>query len=215
MAKEIGNFRRVCAEDGCELEAAYRKQRCYECDMNRQPPVIRAEAAERRLSLIPPSARLKSVPKDEWPEGRRFCAGCQSFVRLKDCTGSRCKACVSISAHTSRTKATFGIDRDTYDWLFKLQGGRCAICRTRPRTKRLAVDHDHKHCKKGCQKCVRGLLCGTCNHELLSAARESVLILQNAVRYLETPPWLGDWEIPQVERTEWAAANPGEPPPPY
>ena len=178
--------------------------------------MIRAEAAERRLSLIPEAARLKTVPAKDWPPGRRFCAGCQCFARVEDCTGSRCKACVSASAHASRIKGTFGVDRDTYDWLFKLQGGRCAICRARPKTTRLAVDHDHKHCKSGCRKCIRGLLCSPrCNHDLLGAAHDSLNILRAAVAYLEHPPWEGDWRAPESEEREWQAVNPGEPVPPF
>lgn len=219
MPRNLGSFTRVCREDGCDLEAAPRRQWCEECWLNRQPPVIRAAAAERRLSLIPEAAHRATIPKAEWPAGRRWCAGCQTFVRLTDCTGSRCKACVSAASHASRIKATFGVDRDTYDWLFKLQGGKCAICRARPKTVRMAIDHDHKHCRDGCQRCIRGLLCSRCNHELLGAAHDSVNILRNAVAYLETPPWMGDWEIPEYERMEWAAANPdaapGETPPSF
>ena len=46
-----------------------------------------------------------------------------------------------------------------------LQGGRCAICLRR---RRLAVDHDHRHCpgQEGCPTCVRGLLCFPCNGAL-------------------------------------------------
>lgn len=178
--------------------------------MARQPPVVRAEAALRRLSMVPESARKKTVDKSVWPKGRRWCASCQTFVRLRDCTGSRCKACQGIAAHKSRAKSNFGISEEDYQWLLVLQHGKCAICRERPRTKRLALDHDHKHepCKGvGCRDCVRGLICARCNHELLAAAHESVHILRNAVRYLETPPMSGAWEIPAFEREAWEAEH--------
>lgn len=51
-------------------------------------------------------------------------------------------------------------DRRTedYDFLFKAQRGRCAICRTRPEDDRkLCIDHDHE------TGIVRGLLCDRCN----------------------------------------------------
>ncbi|HVL62404.1 MAG TPA: endonuclease domain-containing protein [Microbacterium sp.] len=51
-----------------------------------------------------------------------------------------------------------------YDRMLKRQQGRCAGCGGRPRKKRLAIDHDHKTGK------VRGLLCSTCNHDLLGVA---------------------------------------------
>lgn len=46
------------------------------------------------------------------------------------------------------------------------QGGRCAVCRTPIEFGRnLNVDHDHGCCPVGrsCGKCIRGLLCRTCN----------------------------------------------------
>lgn len=215
MAQLLSTFKRVCSEDDCGLEAFYRLQRCYECHLARQPPVVRCEAAERRLSLIPVSVRRATVPAKEWPPGRRWCAGCQTFMRLKDCSGSRCKACVSIAAHAGKVKATFGIDPETYQWLLEKQCGKCAICRARPRTTRFSIDHDHKHCKQGCSKCIRGLLCSRCNHELLGAAHDSVNILMNAVTYLTTPPTSGEWLPPQVERDEWEKENPGEPLAPF
>ena len=38
---------------------------------------------------------------------------------------------------------TYGLTAEQYDALLARQGGRCAICRARPKSKRLAVDHDH------------------------------------------------------------------------
>jgi len=206
---------RKCREDGCRMEAEKRKQRCYECWLRAQPPIVRLEAAERRLTLIPEVARRKTVPAKEWPPGRRWCAGCQTFILVEDCTGSRCKACVSIGSHASRIKSTFGVESDTYVWLLKIQGGKCAICRVRPKSTRFSLDHDHNHCKSGCGKCIRGLLCSRCNHELLGAAHDSIHILRNAVQYLETPPMSGEWEIPQYEQQKWAEENPGEPIAPF
>jgi hypothetical protein len=214
MAKGIGNYRE-CRELDCHMEAEPRKQRCYECHLARQPPVIRSQAAERRLSLIPAAARLERVDKKSWPEGRRWCAGCQTFVRLRDCSGSRCKACASIASHKGRTKATFGIDPETYSWLLNQQLGKCAICRQRPKTVRLSIDHDHYHCKDGCPECVRGLICSRCNHELLGAAHDSVQILRNAVTYMEHPPMSGEWPVPQIELGEWESQYPGTPIAPF
>jgi hypothetical protein len=108
-------------------------------------------------------------------------------------------------------RATFGIDENTYQWLLNMQGARCAICRERPKSKRLAIDHDHKHCKTGCSRCVRGLLCQRCNHELLGAAHDSIHILRNAVTYLGTPPMSGEWQLPEWERQKWAENNPDDP----
>lgn len=196
--------KRVCKRDGCDLEAAPRRQLCYEDWLAKQPPVVRADAARRRLSLVPEALRLGTVPKAKWPEGRRWCSGCQTFVLLRHASGSRCKACTSIAAHRSRLVSTFGIDEETYWHLFEVQEGKCAICRGRPTTAQLAVDHDHSCCKKPplCGRCTRGLLCSKCNHELLGAAHDSVQILVNAVAYMRTPPFTGEWSLPPLEVEE-------------
>jgi hypothetical protein len=207
---------RGCKERDCQREADFRKQVCYEHWLRKQPPIVRVEAAQRRLSLIPEVARLARVPEKEWPAGRRWCSGCQTFMLLEDCSGARCKACTSISSHVSKIKGTFGVDGDTYGWLLRVQGGKCAICRSRPRTTRFALDHDHAHCKTGCSACVRGLLCQKCNHELLGAAHDSIHILRNAVAYLEHTPMSGEWQIPEYERQEWAKESGDDSPvPPF
>lgn len=82
---------------------------------------------------------------------------------------------------------TYGLRPGDYDTLYAGQGGRCFICRTAVgATKRLAVDHDHKHCGTGCRECVRGLLCGPCNKDVIG--RLGVEALLRAVEYLHRPP---------------------------
>lgn len=192
---------RLCSDCGDE-EALPRKTRGPECWLARQPVTVRVPAAEYRLALVPPSARRTRVPEKHWPPGRRFCAGCQSFVRLIDCPkdGSRCKTCAGMASHASMLASTYGVDKDTYSKLMNLQGGRCAICRRKPAKMRLVMDHDHK------TGTARGLLCTRCNHELLGAAHDDVGVLRAAVYYLEHPPLLGQWEQPEVRRGEPAPA---------
>lgn len=52
-----------------------------------------------------------------------------------------------------------------YEELLAKQNGVCAICSKKPTRTYLSVDHDHKCCSgiKTCGKCVRGLLCQSCN----------------------------------------------------
>lgn len=143
-----------------------------------------AEAQKRRrfaldVYLRPEVAR---VPKEQWPTGERWCAGCQSFVPLFYVSGSRCKACNSMAAHESRLEKVYGIDAAEYERIFKIQGGRCAICRNKPASIRFAVDHDHKTDE------VRGILCKRCNHDLLGGGHDSIETLWNAVVYLIHPP---------------------------
>lgn len=54
-----------------------------------------------------------------------------------------------------------GVDDATYRAMLEEQHGGCAICGSKPRTRRLHVDHDHKTGR------VRGLLCYRDNRLLL------------------------------------------------
>jgi len=77
--------------------------------------------------------------------------------------------------------------RPHYERLFEEQGGKCAICRRPPKSRRLDIDHQHSEPMR-----YRGLLCVRCNMSL----REwmSSAWLRSAAEYLErTPPeWLDD-----------------------
>lgn len=176
-----------CKEKGCDSPKALPAHRCWECLENRLPMVEQVERArERREEALRVNGQeRKRVPESEWPEGRRWCSGCQSFRRLGldvAPSGSRCRACASAASHASRTRSTYGITSEGYEAILSVQGGVCAICLQRPVKKRLAVDHDHRTGK------VRGLLCSRCNHELLGAAHDSLEHLLRAVRYLAVPP---------------------------
>lgn len=84
---------------------------------------------------------------------------------------------------SSKLKSRYSISVDDYEMLFKAQGGRCAVCGTRPkgRRPRLVVDHDHS------SGLVRGLLCGNCNAGI-GMLGDSASGLRSAVRYLDDPP---------------------------
>lgn len=165
--------------------------RCLECWLRHEPMAIQAAWSEHRLEQVPVGNRRSRVPEREWPAGRRWCAGCQSFRRLIDSPGSQCNACQSGKRHAVMLVKTYDITADDYAALLKLQGGRCAICRGRPRSIRLAADHHHR------TGVVRGLLCSRCNHDLLGAAHESIEILDNAINYLMDPPSAGNWISPE------------------
>ena len=169
---------------GCGYPALKGRQFCRWHALMRKSSDEQAQAAADRRDhqLGHDNAVFQSrVPKERWPEGERWCAGCQSFVPLFYTSGSRCKACASKAAHAARVEKTYGIDADEYDRLLELQGGRCAICRNQSRTIRLAVDHDHLTGK------VRGLLCKRCNHDLLGGGHDSIEVLFRAISYLLYP----------------------------
>lgn len=70
---------------------------------------------------------------------------------------------------------------DDYNNLFVEQNGCCAICGAHQSelSRRLAVDHNHETGH------IRGLLCMKCN-TALGKFYDSVEVLQNAIKYLQT-----------------------------
>lgn len=145
--------------------------------------------------MVPPELRVKRVKRvtSIAPEGTAWCAGCQSFRDHEDFgkDATRCRACLSAAQHAGMVERVYGLTAEQYDALLERQGGRCAICRNRPGKKRLAVDHDHGTGE------VRGLLCGSCNHDLLGSAWDSLAKVTAAWHYLNTPPAAGAWLPPE------------------
>jgi hypothetical protein len=68
-----------------------------------------------------------------------------------------------------------------------MQGGRCATCPqiAAKSKRRLHVDHDHTCCPgtESCGRCIRGLLCGSCN-AALGHARDDVTRLRSLAAYV-------------------------------
>jgi hypothetical protein len=130
--------------------------------------------------------------RNDAPDGQKWCAHCQRFLPLTSfgTTTSHgqsrptayCIPCAKDYAHTRLIARQYGITADQYLELLELQDGRCAICLTRPRNRRLAVDHDHDTGE------IRGLLCTRCNHGILGKAHDSVTLLTRAIAYLTEPP---------------------------
>ena len=80
-----------------------------------------------------------------------------------------------------------GITEQDYLDLLERQGNRCAICGTDTPGNGLswAIDHDHTCCDGpfGCAKCVRGLLCSSCNPGI-GYFRDNPQLLKAAMDYL-------------------------------
>jgi hypothetical protein len=102
----------------------------------------------------------------------RICLTCQTWKSWANFTrdprrargkASNCLEC----AHWRTIRAIYGLTRDEWNWLRQRQDNRCALC-AETGVARLAVDHDHSCCPAGraCKKCIRGMLCGTCNRML-------------------------------------------------
>jgi hypothetical protein len=147
--------------------------------------------------MVPEEMRLKRSKKivELAPAETTWCAGCQSFRDLVDFGkgATACRACSSAKAHEAMVAKTYGLTGNDYGALLERQGGRCAICRARPKSKRLAVDHDHA------TGAVRGLLCSRCNHDLMGAAWDSLAIATALWHYMNTPPASGAWALPEAQ----------------
>lgn len=164
------------------------RQRCAWCWIAREPIELQeAWAAYRRQKAQERSGYVyrARVAERDWEPGTRWCAGCQSMIPLEYADGSRCKACASRARHRSYVERTYNITGEEYDRLLELQGGRCAICWEMPRTRRLAVDHDHV------TGAVRGLLCAGqeqgCNWNFRKALGD-VEVARRILEYAEKPP---------------------------
>lgn len=167
------------------------RHRCVTCRLRHEPIGEQVTAARRRLAMVPEPLRVKRSKKIEAhaPEGTSFCAGCQSFRDLEDFgkAATMCRACKSAKTHAAMVEKVYGITSSDYDRLLKLQGGGCAVCGARPKSKRHAVDHDHK------TGAVRGLLCSRHNHDALGALADSIAMVTALWHYLNTPPASGAW----------------------
>ena len=84
----------------------------------------------------------------------------------------------------SNLKKKYNLNIKDYNKILKQQGGVCAICRKKERTKRngrftfLSVDHDWS------TKRVRGLLCKNCN-TTLGNLKENIPLFYKCIQYLK------------------------------
>lgn len=126
--------------------------------------------------------------------------------RAKDGRQSRCRECTreyhksyykknkeAVKAkstenyHNNRDtylKRAYNITEEQYQAMVVVQCGTCAVCGEIP-DKRLSIDHDHNCCPgaSSCGKCIRGLLCQTCN--LGGVKRLSPTKLRKLADYIE------------------------------
>jgi len=142
-------------------------------------------------------------------EPEKFCPHCETTKpvsefykdpRHRDGLGSWCKSCVreaSAKRHAMRTPehhrashlwTCYRLRPEDWEALYIVQGKKCAGCGKK--TRQLQVDHDHACCPggKSCGKCVRGLLCKTCNTRRLPMIEGSHHLVEALTAYLAVPP---------------------------
>lgn len=79
-------------------------------------------------------------------------------------------------------KRRYGLPEGGFEAMLETQGGVCAICGKKPRTRSLAVDHDHRTGR------IRGLLCSGlrgCNKALGVFEKDPDTALRAALYLLE------------------------------
>jgi len=150
------------------------------------------EQRDRGQELRPVKIYMKQTDRDD--QGRKYCrkgkhwlpvSNFGPYARSSDGLSYRCLQCASDQHRLRR----YGLTLERYDEILASQGGGCAICGEQCATGRqLAVDHDHGCCAvppsdRTCGKCVRGLLCASCNNAL-GAFRDSPRLLLIAADYL-------------------------------
>jgi hypothetical protein len=90
-------------------------------------------------------------------------------------------------------KFKFKITPEVIDEKLTKQNNRCALCDSLFCSENLpCVDHSHKCCSgdRSCGKCVRGLLCSTCNSGL-GHLHDDVTLLEKGIQYLKK--WETQW----------------------
>lgn len=84
--------------------------------------------------------------------------------------------------------SSYGLTQESFDLLLEVQQHACGMCHEPFEEGQLVhVDHDHACCqfkKRSCGKCIRGLLCHTCNIALGHIERRYAM----ARAYLDCPP---------------------------
>ncbi len=106
-------------------------------------------------------------------------------------TGQRPQRALGPKDYRTPTGKRQGLTRVQVEMLLAAQKGRCALCGRGERGLGWQVDHDHEMAKLhthpvnvGCPKCVRGILCKTCN-TALGALLDSPTLLRKAASYVE------------------------------
>lgn len=138
------------------------------------------------------AGRLAARARAEYTETEIKCMKCLTWKPREAFKVST--RTVSGREHTCRSCGKlwerYGITAEEYISLFEAQNGQCAICSVSviPFTRSAHVDHDHTCCSgqaASCGKCIRGILCNTCNVGI-GYFKDKPELLRRAAGYLTT-----------------------------
>lgn len=203
--KPPGPGRKYCEPCADRLRPMFEQKR-YQERLARQQELRKQSGVGRKLAHLA-------------PEGQKWCPRCQQYLPTDEFApngaklAAYCRPCGSAYAHERVIARDYNLTPEGYQALLDLQNGRCAVCERKPRSRRLAVDHDHDTGE------VRGLLCTRCNHKMIGAANESSAMLRRAARYLDSPPAhtgkpvpAKDDDLVNLRMDQWAEEQDGTPP---
>jgi Recombination endonuclease VII len=137
----------------------------------------------------------KRTPCARKPGHQSECRTAEAMADNRQRTADRRRGVVPDPAARRRWARThrlsrYGLTPEKFDRLLEVQGNSCGMCHGPfAAGGPIFVDHDHACCPGGrasCGKCVRGLLCLSCNTALGHIERKSEL----ACAYLANPPGL-------------------------
>lgn len=108
--------------------------------------------------------------------------------RIYEHYGCRCDVCVT-AAKWRNISAKYRMTEQDFNLLLVSQGGGCAVC-GRPdfNGRGWQIDHDHGCCDQSvtCGKCVRGILCSTCNQGMGQFSDDPDILLAAAAYLLQS-----------------------------
>jgi hypothetical protein len=111
----------------------------------------------------------------------KFCKRGHSFALVGQNKWGNCKACRVILNRSISIKRFSGMSVEQFDEMYIKQKGCCAICGKHQSLfkRRLDIDHCHKTGK------VRGLLCATCNAQVIVTVEVYGHLIERAKTYLQ------------------------------
>jgi hypothetical protein len=129
------------------------------------------------MSYGPNCGRCKK-PKTTKRRRFKYCFACNIAVKRES----------KERSHEVRVCDTYGLLPGDYEKLYKAMGSKCPVpgCRATGKTKRLAVEHDHKLGLNN-RAAVRGLMCSMHN-DMLGKAGDNPVVFEWLAEYLRNPP---------------------------
>ena len=119
------------------------------------------------------------------PNGDTYCSECKRLNTKKAYYKNPTK--FAGYRKKSRLKTKYCLTLEQWEQLFLHQNKQCAICgSSEPNGRGWNIDHDHSCCPGGrsCGKCIRGILCHSCNTGI-GRFKDDIEIIKRAIKFLK------------------------------